>query len=280
MARFEKSRPKRAKPHAAVAPPAPRASTAPVDRGHDVLPAAAAPREVDVRPPRAVLRPRLRPVRRRRGRRRGRRHLPRRRRGVGAVRLRRAGRRPRRTRRTPRRGATSRPPYETEGETAEAIAALDTGDRARPEGPDAVPPARRPPPRRTRPSASRTRSSLQSVAAFRAPSQASSAPHGASGQPVVSGPDRERGQLAGEPSASRPRSRTRGTYGGAAPSTRTSSSSPLQPNDPNVQLELAQAAQQTGDAATAIAAYERFLKLAPDDPSATIVREQLKQLSS
>ena len=52
----------------------------------------------------------------------------------------------------------------------------------------------------------------------------------------------------------------------------------LQPNDPNVQLELAQAAQQTGDATTAIAAYERFLKLAPDDPSATIVQEQLKQL--
>ena len=52
----------------------------------------------------------------------------------------------------------------------------------------------------------------------------------------------------------------------------------LQPDDPNVQLELAQAAQQTGDAATAIAAYERFLKLAPDDPNAAIVKQQLKQL--
>ena len=52
----------------------------------------------------------------------------------------------------------------------------------------------------------------------------------------------------------------------------------LQPADPNVQLELAQAAQQTGDAATAIAAYERFLELAPDDPNAGIVRDQLKQL--
>ena len=52
----------------------------------------------------------------------------------------------------------------------------------------------------------------------------------------------------------------------------------LQPLDPNVQLELAQAAQQTGDAATAIAAYQRFLKLAPDDPNAAIVRQQLKQL--
>jgi len=52
----------------------------------------------------------------------------------------------------------------------------------------------------------------------------------------------------------------------------------LQPNDPNVQLELAQAAQQVGDAQTAIGAYETFLKLAPDDPSAGVVRQQLKQL--
>jgi regulator of sirC expression with transglutaminase-like and TPR domain len=52
----------------------------------------------------------------------------------------------------------------------------------------------------------------------------------------------------------------------------------LQPDDPNVQLELAQAAQQTGDATAAIAAYERFLQLAPDDPNASIVREQLKSL--
>ena len=52
----------------------------------------------------------------------------------------------------------------------------------------------------------------------------------------------------------------------------------LQPNDPNVQLELAQAAEQAGDTATAIAAYTKFLKLAPDDPSAPIVKQQLKQL--
>ncbi len=52
----------------------------------------------------------------------------------------------------------------------------------------------------------------------------------------------------------------------------------LSPNDPNVQLELAQAAQQAGDTATAIEAYTTFLKLAPDDPSAPIVKAQLKQL--
>ena len=54
----------------------------------------------------------------------------------------------------------------------------------------------------------------------------------------------------------------------------------IQPDDPNVQLELAQAAQQTGDATTAIAAYERFLKLSPDDPNAAVVRAQLKQLKT
>jgi Flp pilus assembly protein TadD len=52
----------------------------------------------------------------------------------------------------------------------------------------------------------------------------------------------------------------------------------LHPNDPNVQLELAQGAQQAGDTATAIAAYSKFLKLAPDDPTAAIVKTQLKQL--
>ena len=52
----------------------------------------------------------------------------------------------------------------------------------------------------------------------------------------------------------------------------------LEPDDPNVQLEFAQAAQQAGDVASAVAAYEAFLKLAPDDPSAPIVKQQLKQL--
>lgn len=50
------------------------------------------------------------------------------------------------------------------------------------------------------------------------------------------------------------------------------------PNDPNVQLELAQTAQQGGDYTKAIAAYQEFLKLAPDDPSAPIVKQQIEQL--
>jgi tetratricopeptide (TPR) repeat protein len=52
------------------------------------------------------------------------------------------------------------------------------------------------------------------------------------------------------------------------------------PNDPNVQLELAQAAEQAGDRTSAIGAYETFLRLAPDDPNAAIVRRQLRQLRS
>jgi tetratricopeptide (TPR) repeat protein len=52
----------------------------------------------------------------------------------------------------------------------------------------------------------------------------------------------------------------------------------LSPGDPNIQLELAQAAQQAGDTAAAIAAFQAFLKLAPDDPNAPIVKAQLKQL--
>ncbi len=51
-----------------------------------------------------------------------------------------------------------------------------------------------------------------------------------------------------------------------------------QPKDPAVQLELAQAAQAAGDNATAIAAFERFLELAPDDPTAPEVKRLLKQL--
>ena len=54
----------------------------------------------------------------------------------------------------------------------------------------------------------------------------------------------------------------------------------ISPKDPNVQLELAQAAQQAGDAATMIVAFKAFLKLAPDDPNAPIVKQQLKQLQA
>lgn len=52
----------------------------------------------------------------------------------------------------------------------------------------------------------------------------------------------------------------------------------LSPRDPNIQLELAQTAQQAGDYPKAIVAYERFLELAPDDPTAPLVKQQIEQL--
>jgi tetratricopeptide (TPR) repeat protein len=52
----------------------------------------------------------------------------------------------------------------------------------------------------------------------------------------------------------------------------------IRPKDPAVQLELAQAAAAAGDAATTIAAYKAFLRLAPQDPTAPEVRRILKQL--
>jgi cytochrome c-type biogenesis protein CcmH/NrfG len=50
------------------------------------------------------------------------------------------------------------------------------------------------------------------------------------------------------------------------------------PNDPTVQLELANAAKAAGDTTTELAAYERFVKLAPDDPTTTQVKQLIKQL--
>jgi tetratricopeptide (TPR) repeat protein len=52
----------------------------------------------------------------------------------------------------------------------------------------------------------------------------------------------------------------------------------VQPKDPAIRLELGQAAQAANDKATAIAAYEAFLRLAPDDPTVPEVKRLLKQL--
>jgi tetratricopeptide (TPR) repeat protein len=53
----------------------------------------------------------------------------------------------------------------------------------------------------------------------------------------------------------------------------------LTPKDPNIQLELAEAARSAGDTATAIAAYEKYTDLVPaDDPTAREVRRLIKEL--
>jgi tetratricopeptide (TPR) repeat protein len=54
----------------------------------------------------------------------------------------------------------------------------------------------------------------------------------------------------------------------------------LQPNDASIQIQLAQAAENANDLPSAISAYEQFLKLAPDDPSADAVKARVKQLKT
>ena len=50
------------------------------------------------------------------------------------------------------------------------------------------------------------------------------------------------------------------------------------PRDPSVLLELAQAAEGAGDTAKEIQEYERFLRIAPADPTAPGAKRQLKEL--
>jgi tetratricopeptide (TPR) repeat protein len=52
----------------------------------------------------------------------------------------------------------------------------------------------------------------------------------------------------------------------------------LQPGNANAQFQLAQAAQTSGDTATAIAAYKAFVKLNPNSSTAAQVRQLIKQL--
>jgi tetratricopeptide (TPR) repeat protein len=54
----------------------------------------------------------------------------------------------------------------------------------------------------------------------------------------------------------------------------------LNPKDSSAQFELAQTAEQTADIPTAIAAYKRFLVLAPQDPTVPAVRDRIKQLQA
>lgn len=53
-----------------------------------------------------------------------------------------------------------------------------------------------------------------------------------------------------------------------------------QPNDSAIQFELAQTAETANDLPTAVAAYKRFLKLAPEDQSAPAVKEHIKLLEA
>jgi Flp pilus assembly protein TadD len=164
---------------------------------------------------------------------------------------------------------------ETEGQTAEAIVALNTAIDLDPKEESAY---------RELAGLHLTRATerqrdaqiLQVRAAFRAPSLGFPSLTGPAGQSIF--PDRVGTAVNTEASTQVNQALQEAQTEAALAVDAYKRLVALQPNDPNVQLELAQAAQQVGDAATAIAAYERFLKLAPDDPSAGVVRQQLKQL--
>jgi cytochrome c-type biogenesis protein CcmH/NrfG len=52
----------------------------------------------------------------------------------------------------------------------------------------------------------------------------------------------------------------------------------LDPKDANAQLSLGEAAQSAGNSQVAITAYTRFIKLAPQDPTTSLVKQQIKAL--
>jgi tetratricopeptide (TPR) repeat protein len=164
---------------------------------------------------------------------------------------------------------------ETEGQTAEAITALDTALDLNPK--DASAYRELAGLHMTRATERQRDAQLAQVrAAFLAPSQGFLLLTGPSGQSILSDPigTAVTAQAGTGVSAALQDAQTEATLAVDAYKRLVA----LQPNDPNVQLEFAQAAQQVGDGQTAITAYETFLKLAPDDPSAGVVKEQLKQL--
>jgi tetratricopeptide (TPR) repeat protein len=54
----------------------------------------------------------------------------------------------------------------------------------------------------------------------------------------------------------------------------------LTPSDSSVQFSLASASEQAGDYDTAIAAYKRFMKLAPDDPNVPAIKQRIQLLEA
>jgi tetratricopeptide (TPR) repeat protein len=54
----------------------------------------------------------------------------------------------------------------------------------------------------------------------------------------------------------------------------------LRPDDATLQLEMGDAALNAGDNTVALASFKRFLELAPDDPQAPLVEQQVKQLEA
>ena len=270
MARYDKSRTKRPKQNAAVAPARPPRLDRAVDRGHDVLPAAAAPREVDVRAARGRSGPRLRPAS----------ASARAASGSATSSAGRAApaRSPSPTRRTRPEDPDGRRGVARPRDRARDRGRARGGDRrarhrrpARPEGSRRRSVSSPASASRSRPSASRTRSCCRRSRLYRAPSQLFPGFLGTGGQPVMQ--DQIASAVAGSRHrAGHGRAPGRGHERGAgrrrlqaarrapARTTRTSSSSSRRrPSRP--------ATRRPRSPRTSA-----FLKLAPDDPSATIVQ--------
>ena len=164
---------------------------------------------------------------------------------------------------------------QTEGETREAITALDRAIALRPKDADSY---RQLAGLHLALATERQQDAqvAQIAAAYRAPGQAFLLFSGPTGQSVLRDPISTgvTSQVVGRVSAAYEEAQREAVLAIDA----YEKLAGLEPNDPNVQLELAQAAQQNGDAVRAIAAYERFLELAPDDSNASTVRDLLKQL--
>lgn len=54
----------------------------------------------------------------------------------------------------------------------------------------------------------------------------------------------------------------------------------LDPDNPTLQLQLADASLNANDTTTAVAAYRRFLELAPDDSRAPLVKQEIERLEA
>ena len=261
MARADRRRAQRAQPAAAT-----RRSDVVIE---DTMffPQASQACEVDVPVPRARVRARLRRLRRRRRRRRHRRRLPRRAGGIGRpvdLGLRAAGARQPEGRR--RRSGTSRPRSRPQGNIDEARsrrsrATSPSGPRTRTRSAS----SQRCTCRRRRPRRS-ARRSIRCAPTYLAPGDLRDTIFQLGGSPLKPDP------ITNAVSTSYEREISAGSVGDPGASAQAVETyrkiAEIQPTDPTVQLELAQAAQSANDTATVIAAYEAFLKLAPDDPTA------------
>jgi Flp pilus assembly protein TadD len=168
--------------------------------------------------------------------------------------------------------------YQTDGDTAQAVTALTRYVTLRPKDGDGL--------RELAGlylSRGRERAEAAQLAQYRASFASGSTDvipglTGPAGQPVVTDPIASAIQAQAGLAVQRLAGEAQDAYTRAVDTYRRLAT--LQPSDPSIQLELAQAAEQAGDRQAAVAAYEKFLRLAPDDPNAAIVRQQLKQLRS